>query len=139
MHMPTNTIENLFTMPEIAKLLRVEQHRLTYLIRARAIEPAAKKAGIRLFTYGQAQHMASELGVPVADQPSMDSVPRPSEASVASPSVDVSPVDATPVDATPVSVGGPVVYDASDSQLRPDEDETPRFNAQQPKPGRRKA
>jgi len=134
MHMPTNTIENLFTMPEIAKLLRVEQHRLTYLIRARAIEPAAKKAGIRLFTYGQAQHMASELGVPVADQPSMDSVPRPGEASVASPSVDVSPVDATPV-----SVGGSLVYDASDSQLRSDEDETPRFNAQQPKPGRRKA
>jgi len=66
--------------------------------------------------------------------PPLDSVPRPSEASVASPSVDVSPVDATPV-----SVDGSVVYDASDSQLRSDEDEAPRFNAQQPKPGRRKA
>lgn len=120
------TIDNLFTMSEIAKMLAVEPHRLTYLLKTRGIAPAAKKAGIRLYTFKQAQHMAVELGATVPKQVEVDSLPDPAAAS------NAGPTDASPADCSPQDVGGELIYDPSESQLRTDEDEPPVAGRPQP-------
>lgn len=53
---------NLFTVPQIARLLGVGQHRVDYVCRTRRdIEPAGLAGKVRLYSGDTVKHIASEL------------------------------------------------------------------------------